>query len=397
VLQSTVTASKAIPSNCWILDTITIQIATLQIIISVVCSMNAVETETLDLENVEPEARLFKSNFYPSITVRKSNHKIGPHLSLQAIIKVSICRKKFEWSVSIDKGILDVTPIWASFANTNFSCYEVTDKILNIMPDDSGSYNLSAVADILISDFLCQQKENVIAMHSQTSAKTEFTLGLLEDMTNVTMISWTDNEIMKILCEFPIFSSNDAPDPSSAYLYDTTDGDPICMSLILSVSKSTSAPYYEVIFPQSMPCSRNIDFPNNLPGCSGEDFNLIDLMPYIENKILSSLTYRKSFVEELQRLAAVLEYDAIDFSFCMIALRMKHNNMYTICTVEFRLTHSFPATIPLLSLHDLQNAFSAPIDTSPLKLSKSWSPERIARELLLLISEVISLQAFGSN
>jgi hypothetical protein len=133
--------------------------------------MIAVESETSNLDNVAPEARLFKSNFNPTISVRKSNNKIGPQLSLQAIIKVSICRKKFEWSISIDNGFLDVTPIWASFANTNFSCYEVTDKILNIMPDDNGTYNLMAVADILISDFLCQQNENVKAMHSQTSGR----------------------------------------------------------------------------------------------------------------------------------------------------------------------------------------------------------------------------------
>lgn len=341
--------------------------------------------------------KVMQSNCSPTITVKKSNKKEGALLSLQALINVIICRKKLEWFVSIEDGILDVTPTQSSFTNVNFNCYEVSDQILNIEPGPDGVYDLLAVADVLICEFLSQQKQNISALTYHGNGNTIFTLEMLEAMPNVSQILLTDAESVKIICEFPLFSANENQNPSYMYLYDTTIGDPIMISLVLTITGNNSALDYKVLFPKNMPCSRNIEFPSRFNGVSNNDMSLIDFLPHVESKILTGLTCRKSFLEELLRLTAVLEYDAIDFSFVLIAIRMKHNSMHTICAVEFRLTHSFPSTLPLLSLHDLQNAFSAPIDTSSIKSNKSWNPERFARELLLLSCSVISHQAFGTN
>ena len=356
------------------------------------------ESERVSEAVVKSEpSNIMRSNYSPTITIRKSNQMKGGLLFLQAHINVIICRKKLEWFISIDGGILDVTPTQSSFLNINFNSYEVSDQILKLEPGLNGTYDLFAVADVLICEFLSQQKQNIAALTHNGNGNTLFTLELLDAIPNVSQILLTDAESLKIICEFPLFSGNENQNPSYMYLYDTTIGDPIIISLLLTQTGNNFALDYRVMFPKTMPCSRNIEFPTRFNGASNNDMSLIDFLPYVEGKILSSLSYRKSFLEELLRLTAVLEYDAIDFSFVLIAVRMKHNNMYTICTVEFRLTHSFPSTLPLLSLHDLQDAFSAPIDTSSLKPNKSWSPERFARELLLLSCSVISHQAFGTN
>lgn len=338
-----------------------------------------------------------RSNCRPTIKIKRSNGKSGHSLSLQASISITVCRRKFEWFVSINGGILDVTPISSSFINVKFLSYEVTPQIIAIEPDGDGSYDLTAVAGILTDDFLSQQERNVADLTIQHNTKTVFTLELLKDISNVTMILWIEGGVTTIICDFPLLSDRDSLNPSAVYLYDTTKDDPIYISLLLKVERAESSLDYKVVFPRSMPCSRNLEFQNNFMGISSENISIIDIIPYVESKVLASIASRKSFLEELHRFTAVLEYDAIDFSFILIALRMKYNNMYTICTVEIRLTHSFPLSIPLLSLHDLQNSFSAPVDTSSLKLNKSWGPEKLARELLLLTSSVISQQAFGLN
>lgn len=338
-----------------------------------------------------------RSNCRSIVTIKKSNGKAGHLLSLQASISVTLCRRKFEWFVSINGGILDVTPISSCFTNVMFSPYEVTAEIVAMEPDINGSYDLNAVAGILTNDFLSQQERNVAALAIQHNSKTVFTLELLRDISNVTKILWIENDMKTIICDFPLLSGRDSLNPSATYLYDTTKDDPIYISLMLKVERPDSPLDYKVVFPRSMPCSRNLDFQNSFQGISSEDISIIDILPHVENKVLTSIASRKLFLEELQRFTAILEYDAIDFAFILIALRMKYNNMYTICTVEIRLAHSFPMSIPLLSLHDLQNSFSAPVDTSSIKLNKSWGPEKLARELLLLTSSVISQQAFGIN
>jgi hypothetical protein len=125
--------------------------------------------------------------------------------------------------------------------------------------------------------------------------------------------------------------------------------------------------------------------------------DIIELISSLEDSFRTSWLGRKVFVEELQRLASVLEYDGIDFSYVLIAVRVKNDTMYTVCNVEFRLSESFPRTAPLISVHDLQTNFSTPIATSKVTINESFAVERIARELLLLAATEISLQAFGSN
>lgn len=317
---------------------------------------------------------------------------------ISAMICATICKMKFDWSLSICDGILDVTPIISTFSNVDYDCYSASDQIINFQPDEKGTYDLKSVADILVNDFLLQQDMKIVAVTNQEGNNNiEFAIEILKNIKNITMILLRD-ENTKILCEFPLLSDAGYQNSNLDYLYDVTENNPIIISLELCNIRNSLNVTYKVIFPKIMPCSKNLEFPKTLNGNSSfDDTELIDLIPSIESKIINPWNDRKLFLEELQKLTSVLEFDAVDFSFVLIALRMKHNNMYTICTIEFRLSHLFPSQMPLVSLHDLQNSFSSPIETSSIKITKSFTPVRIARELLLLAGSVISHQAFGMD
>ena len=329
--------------------------------------------------------------------LKKKNSKTGSLVSLNAVIIAYICKMRFEWSVFISEGILDVTPKLNSFSNVNFNCYLVADQIFNIQPDQNGNFDLYTLADILIEDFFLQQEKHITHVLSEESnRKMDFAIEVLRINQDASMILIID-ENPKILCEFPLLPNTGYQKPDLEYLYDVTEADPIMINVELVMMKGSLIVNYKVTIPKLMICSKNIEFPTNYGANTSDENDIIDLIPFIETKILSAWNSRKMFLEELKKLTAVLEYDAIDFSFVLIALRMKYENMYTICTVEFKLSNSFPSVMPLTCLHDLQNPFSTPIDTSSIKYSKSSTPARLARELLMLSSSVISQQAFGED
>ena len=338
-----------------------------------------------------------RSKCHVDIATKKNNGKTGCLLSLNATICALICKMRFEWSVSISEGILDVTPILSTFSHVNFNGYSVVDQFLKLQADNNGNYDLYALADLLVNDlFLQQEREIAHVLSRESNEKILFAIEILRVIEGISMISIID-ENPKISCEFPLLSNIGYQKPDVEYLFDVTEADPIMINVELSLVKNSLVVIYKVIFPKLMLCSKNIEFPKKCNDNSSNENDIIDLIPFIESKILSSWNNRKIFLEELKKLTAVLEYDAVDFSFVIIALRMKYNNMYTICTVEFKLSCLFPSILPLTCLHDLQNAFSTPIDTSSIKTTKSVTPDRIARELILLTSSVISQQAFGED
>ena len=153
-----------------------------------------------------------------------------------------------------------------------------------------------------------------------------------------------------------------------------------------------------------MPCTKKLDF-------RFKSSDIVNLKDSIAKKIKTRWLDRKLFIEEMQRLATVLEYDAIDFSHVAITLRVKKNNLYTICNVEFRISESFPKSLPLISVHDLQTQYSTILDASKVAAfassssssssrsktkdgltgsSPCFSVERLARELLLSVASEVN-------
>jgi hypothetical protein len=274
------------------------------------------------------------------------------------------------------------------------------DQIFKLRPGVGGNYDAIEIVTILLDDFLSQQAVEIEVATSQNQ-KASLLLQMIRTLgDSLSMIIAGSDDGKKIMCQFPLFNKDGIRNSELDYLYDIIAETPIYVSMTISLGISNNAAAVDsiLIFPPSMSCSKAIDFPRRMP--DNDNFDIYEYISQVEKKFTASWTSRKAFVAELQRIASVIEIDANDFSFVVILLRMKHENMYTLCTVEFRLHCNFPSVIPLASLHDLQNSFSTPIDTSSIKTSSigtAGAPERIARDLFLLSSSVISLQAFGSN
>jgi hypothetical protein len=56
----------------------------------------------------------------------KKNENFNVSRALTAVIAVTICKKRFEWFLSVSEDLLDVTPVVASFAHVTFDCYAVS-------------------------------------------------------------------------------------------------------------------------------------------------------------------------------------------------------------------------------------------------------------------------------
>jgi len=130
-----------------------------------------------------------------------------------------------------------------------------------------------------------------------------------------------------------------------------------------------------------------------------DDMSLFDRCNNIVRKMADKWSARKQFIEELSRIAAVLEFDALDFSFVVIAVRIKRGQLCTLCTVDYRLQSTFPETKPLMSIYDLQTGTSTVMDASNGHKDSSYTPsaqsEKLAEECLSIAANFIVQHAFG--
>ena len=97
-----------------------------------------------------------------------------------------------------------------------------------------------------------------------------------------------------------------------------------------------------------------------------------DIGHHAFHAFVSRWNQRQLFIKELSCISVVLEFDAIDFSFVVIALRLRHELLCTVCTVEYRLPIGFPDNnaMPLMSVHDLQTGHSSVLDANVSGLSR---------------------------
>ena len=92
------------------------------------------------------------------------------------------------------------------------------------------------------------------------------------------------------------------------------------------------------------------------------------------------------------KVSVVLEYDAIDFSYVIIAIRLKYNNVYAMCTIEFIFLDPL---IPTITINDILKSFNTSLDTS--SINHNIEPYQLANELLNYSIKTISNQAFSNH
>eukprot|EP01041_Mallomonas_annulata_P011761 gene11761-24661_t len=317
-------------------------------------------------------------------------------------LKAYICSKLFEWIINIEtdsenllNSSIDVTPLsMLAFSDLNYDPYSVRDNILTLCPQLDGKYDINLAGNILIEHIIRSQST---ILQSIKNERFLLNLEMLHTIRNVTIIPFNEeynHQIhTKVYVQFKLLEKQRLTSIELEYLADVTETNPIYINIafLLGNNNALSADTH-IFFPPTMPCSKFIEIPKWT-----SDTIILDYLLEIESRLAGSWTARRLFLEELQRIAAVVEFDPIDFSFVSIAIRLKLNKVFAVCTVEMRLSHTFPSTAPLLAIFDLQTAFSSVIESTAMKYSSSWGAERAARELFLLSCDIVHTQAFGQS
>lgn len=136
-----------------------------------------------------------------------------------ATITVIYCGKSFAWFVTNRNGILDVIPELDSFAClSNFRSYLHADSVFEGLQSvesehgSSTSYDLSLLAEHLITDFLQQQENNLDEfLSSSANAKICFNVQILKGMPEagvfIMLLREKDEDNMdieKVVCDVPL-------------------------------------------------------------------------------------------------------------------------------------------------------------------------------------------------
>ena len=211
------------------------------------------------------------------------------------------------------------------------------------------------------------------------------------------------DSIPHLSVEFPLLQKNRLCVPELEYLIQfisETCPTPIYVLLTstdISLSNSfNSKPGLQ--FPkENLPNLRNIALPN-----WDSSSTLYDYLPAVEQRIADTWGLRKKFVSELQQLAAVVEFDPVDFSFVSIAMRLTRHKHFILSIVDLRISGNFPTSPILLMVHDLLSGTSYPLESkrtisSTSFFSSSWTAERMAREYFLALCEEVETMAFGAE
>ena len=227
-----------------------------------------------------------------------------------------------------------------------------------------------------------------------------FILSFFSDIDNSSILTINNNpnssdrndhqSSYNIIIEVPIIVNMQCDD-NTEYLIDIVKENPILLIISITViNMDMTNIKVDVVMSNTMKCSSKLEFSQTYKDNRINDFKVEDICGYVEDKIFKQWYYRKLFTEEMMKSAAVLEYDAIDFSYILIAIRLKYNNAFASCTVQFVFTD--PMELPDIEVQDLLNSFKTTLDAS--FLNASYGPNALAQELLKFATKSISDQAF---
>lgn len=355
------------------------------------------------------------------------------HICYQKLIKW-----KLYYSPS-DNGVIDVIPIISTFEKYLCSPYDGVSEIL-AHPKFHSSTPINEISHLLFEVFTRNtftkvtntaswglQNDKIFIFLSYITSKENLTCMLDNPVTNND--NNNNNNNISIFCltvEFPLLFST-FQDMKGEDMIDSAN---INYFKDITLSSSTILLTFTIRFSNSNTLNSICTVDNNVISKTKtktnnknsseysklesnkninenilEDIVQLDaLISTIETRTYRNWLQRKKFIHEMQNISAVIEYDALDFSFITIAVRLKHLKMITLCSVDYRLSPNFPMTVPsiLISLHDLQNKFSVTCNEE-LEYEQAfqqcdypqWTPEKIARHLFTSSCELIRNQAFS--
>jgi hypothetical protein len=365
------------------------------------------------------------SEEYPGIYGHKVEFSSSSGLASGSfLLSIYVCKNKLEWILHLEPEV-DVTPVLSTFKELLFNPYVSSSELLPLLNEvQQLKISANTVSSPPVANFLETISARLLVSIQQAQDKkfkefvssypnAEFEADILRGNTESMTSMWrSDRDFVGV--EFPLLSAVrnmniGAAKPFLNYLESNTFREPLIFTRILYLpskgDRSTSKVEDRLSIPAtSFPCSANVDISgifingkhksavipaDNVPVCD----KCVDAVLQLSAK----WSLRKQFIEECSRIAAVLEFDALDFSYVIAAVRLRRGQLCTVCTVDFRLTAGFPAAMPLISVYDLQTSTSTVLDANNVSGTRDSNccAEKLAEEYLSLAAKFIAKQAFG--
>jgi hypothetical protein len=371
-------------------------------------------------------------------SVTHENHFVGQKAELSTspsfpgafILAIHLCRNKLEWMITTEPE-LDITPIATTFKDLLYNPYSCAPDVLNLLDDVKGTMSvvsfksesalqasifkaIETISQRLLASII-QHQSSVIKEYTARSSSLEFEIGMISSIKNSVTSVWKNEKDSGYVIgiEFPLFQAvtlsrgdevaNKFVDHIRAA---APSKDPLqfCRLLKSSIRGAIKTDDKLSIPTSLLACSAQMEFDGvsvngrHKSSTTSTDASMFDKCTTVIQKMAEKWAVRKEFIEELSRVAAVLEFDAVDFSYVVIAVRIKRGQLCTLCTVDYRLQATFPETKPLMSTFDLQTGTSTVLDSSSGHKDGSYSPtasiEKLAEECLSIAANFITQHAF---
>lgn len=320
-------------------------------------------------------------------------------------IQISLCSKKLSWEISLYfsettgsipfVSDLDITPILESMEGIDYSPYAIAEKALSIATINCNvSDILTGVADVLVKDFLLHQDSLISAVQSEGL---QFLIEMLKGIPNSALLV-EEVGSKRLALEFPLLDSSRLQYERLDYLVDALALTPIVVHISLSCSSSGQViTNSSLVFPPSMSCCQDVETPQ----WDYESLTIFEYVSVLEKIVLDNWEVRYLFMRQLQKISAVVELDAIDFAYAAVVLRAKQNQMFSMCSIEIKLTASFPTEPPMITFFDMKTTLSTIVE--PMELSRSnyydssWPMESIADGVFLFCWDKLLVMSFGDT
>lgn len=339
------------------------------------------------------------------------------------LLSIYVCTGKLEWIVHTDP-VFDVTPVIGSFKDLVYDPHLPAEQLLSFVDDRMPDVALRPSSDIIASELpemiasrllhsVQQSQEPSLREFISCSPRVQFELNILSGI-NQSMCTLWRGEKEYIGVEFPLLQAVQECRSGAVILFLRYIGclsfkEPIIFTRLLFVSgrgdKTVSKVEDRLSIPVIyFPCSSNVDINGVVVnGKSRSSQVSTDVVPvhdvcfFAVRQIADKWMFRKRFVEELSRIAAVIEFDAFDFSHIVIGVRLRRGQLCTVCTADIRLTAGFPMSLPLISIYDLLTSTSTVLNASAINCNRDidCNAEKLAEEYLSLTAQFIAKQAFG--
>ena len=305
-------------------------------------------------------------------------------------VRLLVCGHSLQWVLIRDHSsngalakVRDVVPDTESFANLEYNPYSLLDSELTYDQQLFPCEDVSTMKKILLNDVIDFHRKYIELKFPSQSKIRDCYFEYHSSKGFQALVTKTH-----VHMEFPLLDSSRLSCPDIEYLLNILENNPIVMKFKFAISEGASTPSIHI--PSILPTSKMVEYPS-----FNDKMSVRDYLSLVENILSMKLLQRRNFAFELRRITAVLEFDALDFSYISFAVRLRSASKFSLCVVELRLSGRFPESLPLVSVHDMASETSYPLESSVFaKVNRELGVETLAQELFQSIYKQIFKQAF---